>query len=259
MAPSPAYRAPAVVRAFDLLKAVARARQPVGISRLARDLSLGKSTVHGLVNALVAAGALQRAAGTRKLHIGPLVHELATRAVNWPRVTARLQPRLEDLCRQLQQTVCLGLLGSCDHLILAAAEPENTLKISASPGTRLPLLAGALGKLLLAGLPEQKARRILADRGLPRFTNAGPSSVEQYLAELEQVRQKGYAIDRQEYLPGVRAVAVNLSPCPVPGLALWCVGLADAFGKTDPDRLGKTLVFRQKELAAALEVNKEAP
>ncbi len=259
MATSPAYRAPAVIRAFALLKAVARARQPVGISRLAQDLALGKSTVHGLVNALVSAGALQRAAGTRKLHLGPLVHELALNSINWPRLTARAQPHLDKLCRQLQQTVCLGLLGSCDHLILAAAEPENTLKISASPGTRLPLLAGALGKLLLAGMPQHKARRILEDRGLPRFTSFGPSLPAQYLAELEQVRQKGYAIDRQEYLPGVWAVAVSLNPCPVPGLALWCVGLADAFKQTDPDLLGEILVSRQKDLASALEDKSAGP
>ncbi len=253
MSSTPGYRAPAVARAFALLEAVAQAGRPIGLSDLSIKLGLSKSTVHGLVNALTRAGALVRASGTKKLLIGPLVHQLAATSFNWPKLTARLQPRLQELCHAMEHTVCLGLIGKSDHLILASAEPEATIKITAAPGTRLPMLAGALGKLLLAAMPEQQARLILESKGLPRFTSHGPASIEQYLDQLQQVRQKGYAIDRQEYLPGVMAVAVRLEPCSVPGLALWCVGLASAFGNQDLDRLGSILLARRKELAFAIE------
>ncbi len=248
---SPGYRAPAVVRAFALLEEVARAGEPVGISRLAENLNLGKSTVHGLVKALLEANALERIPGTKRLRLGTLIHDLAVDSVNWPRLTTRLQPELEKICRKLGQTVCLGVMGTRSNLILAAAEPENTIKISAPPGTRLPLLAGALGKLLLSGLDEENARAMIRQHGIAGPGNSS-ADLECYLQELENVRRKGYAVDRQEYLPGVVAVAVALEAGLVPALALWCVGLAAVFSDEQLEEIGEFLFSRKTELSARL-------
>ena len=66
---------------------------------------------------------------------------------------------------------------------------------------------------------------------MPQFTRRSIVNKDDYLAELEQVRRQGYAVDDEEYLPGVKAVAVALGNQRGLPLAIWVVGFADAMGK----------------------------
>ena len=77
-----------------------------------------------------------------------------------------------------------------------------------------PLFAGAVGKVFLACMPEEQAAKIVKSKGLPRFTENSIVDPASYYRELKRVREKGYAIDDEEYIMGVRAVA---SP-----LMAWC-------------------------------------
>jgi DNA-binding IclR family transcriptional regulator len=111
-------------------------------------------------------------------------------------------------------------------VIVATAEADKPLKISSPPGTTIPLMAGAVGKIFLSRLDENDARRVIAENGLPAYTPRSIVKEGDYLAELDRVRRKGYALDNEEYLPGVRAVAVGLKEAKGMALALWVVGFA---------------------------------
>jgi DNA-binding IclR family transcriptional regulator len=93
---------------------------------------------------------------------------------------------------------------------MATAEAAKPLKISSPPGTSIPLLAGAVGKAFLAQQPKDQVLKIIREHGLSRFTQRSIVKKDDYLAELESVRRRGYAIDNEEYLPGVKAVAMAL-------------------------------------------------
>ncbi|MEJ5358882.1 MAG: IclR family transcriptional regulator [Desulfobacterales bacterium] len=222
-----AYRAPAVSRAFHLLEAVASARGPVTLSELARRLGYSKGTLHGLIRALLDCEALCESPRGRGYAIGPAVVELAFRSRNFFRIGEQAQPVLDALRDRIGETVCLGVLSRSRGLIVATAEAGKPFKISAPPGTAIPLLAGAVGKVFLAGLPRSRADALIREQGLPAYTPRTITDRRRYLAELETVRRRGFAVDREEYLPGVAAVAVALgSPAGLP-LALWVVGLAE--------------------------------
>jgi DNA-binding IclR family transcriptional regulator len=223
-----AYSAPAVERAFRLLDAVAAASQPPRLSELARDLGFSKSTTHGLVHALIAAGALDQDPDSKRLSLGPSVVELAFKSRSYLFLGEQAQPVLEDLRERIDETVFFGVMNRSRTLIMASAEAHKSMKISAFPGTAIPLLAGAVGKVFLAQLDEAAARQTVRTLSLPKFTAASIVDEARYLAEVEQVRHSGVAVDRGEYLSGVNAVAVGVGRRLGVPTAMWVVGFAES-------------------------------
>jgi DNA-binding IclR family transcriptional regulator len=91
-------------------------------------------------------------------------------------------------------------------------------------GTTIPLLAGAVGKAFLATMDEEQALKIIKSKGLPRFTDNSITDSERYHEALKQVRENGYAVDDEEYILGVRAVASALRGLGQLKSAIWVVG-----------------------------------
>jgi DNA-binding IclR family transcriptional regulator len=231
------YRAPAVARAFDILAEVANARGDAGISELARRLDLSKSTVHGLVRSLFDIGVLEQNPQTKKFCLGPALVELAFKSWNFLQVREKAQPEINRIRDRIGETVFLGLLSREEATIIATAEADKPLKISSPPGTSIPLLTGAVGKIAMAQLGTEAARAYLQSHALPRFTDRSIIDLEDYLEEIDRVRERqGFAIDDGEYLPGVRAVAAPLDNRRGLPLAVWVVGFSTSMSD---DRLGE--------------------
>ncbi|MGB9879520.1 MAG: IclR family transcriptional regulator, partial [Anaerolineae bacterium] len=219
------YTAPAVVKAFAILEEVAREPGKLGISSLAKRLDLPKSTVHGLVKVLLQLKVLVQEGEDRGYRLGPRLLELGRDAAKALSLEALAQPYLEALAQELKETVFLGICQGQQVVITAKAESPSEWKVSAPVGTRLPLLAGATGKAFLSTFPEDQVRALLADTTLPRYTARSITDPQEFLREIEQARQTGYATDYEEYLRGINAVCVLLpgtnQGCPA---ALWVVG-----------------------------------
>jgi len=213
-----------------LLKLVAESRSEITLSALARQLGFSKGTTHGMIQALLQTGALEQGLHRKGFFLGPTVVDLAFRSWNYFRVVEYAQPILNQLRDRIGETVFLGVLSRSRGLIMATAEAAKPLKISSPPGTSIPLLAGAVGKVFLAQQPKDQVLKIIRDHGLSRFTQRSIVKKDDYLAELESVRRQGYAVDNEEYLPGVKAVAVALGNQGGLPLAIWVVGFADSMG-----------------------------
>jgi DNA-binding IclR family transcriptional regulator len=229
--PEPAgYQAPAVHKAFQILRAVAASPARLGLSELAVELGFSKSTTHGLVHALVREGALAQSAQDKKMFLGATIVDLAFTGWNYPKITRCVQPLLDDLRDTIGETVFLGVLNRSNvrAVIMATAEATKPLKISSPPGTAISLFAGAVGKVFLAGMGDALALSLIEENGLPRFTEHSIGDTADYIRELDQVRRQGYALDNEEYLPGVKAVAVGLGNLQGLPLAVWVVGFASA-------------------------------
>lgn len=224
------YRAPAVERAFQLLDAVADAPYEPRLSDLARTLGISKSSTHGLVRALQAVGALDQDPESRRFSLGPCIVALALKNRHYPYLGEQARPLLDRLRDRIDETVFFGMMSPAKTLILAAAEARKSMKITARPGTAIPLLAGAVGKVLLAQMKEEEARQTIRRLTLPRYTPASIVDEERFLDEIRKVRQTGVAVDRGEYLSGVNAVAVGLDRRHGVPMALWAVGFAESMG-----------------------------
>ena len=223
------YSAPSVKKAFRILQTISGSKNGFGISEIARELKIGKSTVHGITAALEELGFLVRDPLHKKYQLGYSLLELSRKFYKGValRDTARIP--MERLMERVGESVFLGVMNGNHVTVLDVVESHHGIKITSPPGTRLSLLAGAIGKVFLAQFEEKKAKQILQKSGLKRYTSKSVVDSKKYIKEVEETKKKGYAIDDEEYLPGVRAVAASLQTVSLPPAAIWVVGFTSSF------------------------------
>jgi len=218
------YSAPSVKKAFKILHTVADSPNGLGVSELAKGLKIGKSTVHGITSALEEMGILVRDPVHKKYNVGYTLLELRKKAYAKMELRDVARIPMEKLMEKVGETVFLGVLNGDHVTILDTVESRNEMKITSPPGTRLPLLAGATGRVLLSQIEKGKTKEIIQKKGLVRYTSKTVMDHRQFLREIEKVKEQGYAVDDEEYIPGVRAVAAPLHSASSPPAALWVVG-----------------------------------
>lgn len=224
------YSAPIIYKAFAVLEEVARAHSELGISDMARRLDISKSTVYGITQALTDLGALRQDAETKRFKLGPTLIKLGNQALAGADLRSIARPFMDELCQEFNETVFLGTFQEYGITIIEKADSPRELKISAPVGTRIPIFAGATGKVFLAGLKEKKLDQILKEKPLPKYTEKSITDPLEYRSELEKVGRQGYATDFEEYIHGVNAVSVPLlDPWGWPVAALWMVGFSQSF------------------------------
>ena len=242
------YIAPSVKKAFDILRVISLSRAGVGVSALARDLKMAKSTVHGITSALEELGAIIRVPLTKKYKIGPTLLELGRMAFSQIDIVDLARPFMEDLMERTEESVFLGVLNGDRITILDIAESRKELKITSPRGTAISMFAGATGKVFLASMEEDRAIDIIKAKELPSYTKYTITDPDRYLSEIRQARQAGYATDDEEYILGVRAVAAPIKGEGHLSSAIWVVGFKAGL---DEERV-ETLIEETKTTADAI-------
>jgi DNA-binding IclR family transcriptional regulator len=237
------YSAPSVKKAFRILNAISDTSNGLGISDLSKKLKIGKSTVHGITTALEEMGVLVRDPLYKRYTVGYSLIELCRAAYGKIELKDLARKPMEKLMEKVGQTVFLGVLNGDHVTIVDMVESRNEMKITSPPGTRLPLLAGATGRVLLSQIEKEKAKEIIQKKGLVRYTSKTVMDHRQFLREIEKAKKQGYAVDDEEYITGVRAVAASLLSASSPPAALWVVG----FTSTLDDQKVKTVIREIQE------------
>jgi len=245
------YSAPSVKKAFKILYAISDSSNGLGISDLSKKLKIGKSTVHGITTALEELGVLVRDPLYKRYTVGYSLLELCRTAFAKIDLKDLARKPMEKLMGKVGETVFLGVLNGDHVTIVDMVESRNEMKITSPPGTRLPLLAGATGRVLLSQIEKEKSKEMIQKKGLVRYTSKTVIDQRQFLREIEKVKGQGYAVDDEEYIPGVRAVAAPLVFPSSPPAALWVVG----FTSTLDDQKVKTVT---REIQATIQEIKES-
>lgn len=227
-----AIPAPMVERAFRLLDLLSDSEEGLTLSDLARALAMSKGSMHGLLKTLESSGAIEQVE-ERRFVLGPRVYDLAQAYIQRAGLRRFAVPAMRRLVAQSGETVCLGKVEQKGVRIVECIIDEgerSALHISAARGQRIPLLAAATGKVILANWPASQREAFLRTHPLPRFTEHSITDPEEFLASVEEAVREGAGFDHEEYLVGVNAVAV-----PVYGIGdtlvclLWIVGFASRF------------------------------
>jgi len=196
-------------RGLAILSSFTPERPVRGIADVADDLGMRRSTTHRYMSTLVALGYLEQGAA-RKYRLGLRVTDLGMSALNSTALREHARPYLEELCRQSSYTVSLAVLDGPEIVYVdrvRSARRTQGKDLDLAPGSRLPAYCTAMGKLLLAFLPEEEQRNLLSEI---RPTRMGPNTItskSQLRAELENVREEGFAVNDQELAPELYAIA----------------------------------------------------
>ena len=193
---------PAVSRALTLLDRLAQQREPMSLARLASELALPKSSVHGLCNTLMSFGYLRRQPDGAFL-IGPRVMGLAEAFVSGTDVAQEFNALWADGGSAPEETVVLSVLSGTDALYVGVKKSARPLGLAFNVGMRLPAYLSGSGKAMLAWLPAAEVRRRFAGGLGTRLTHKGPRDLEALLKELTLARRRGYSVDDEGVREGV--------------------------------------------------------
>jgi IclR family transcriptional regulator, pca regulon regulatory protein len=197
-------------RGLAILGCFTPARPVLGIADIADELGMSRSTTHRYVITLVALGYLEQGA-SRKYRLGLRVTDLGMSALNSTGLREHARPYLEELRQRTSYTTSLGVLDGSDVLYVDRARSfrrgQNQIDLGLQAGSRVPAYSTAMGKMLLAHLPEGQLRDVLAET---KTTKRGPNTITSKRAlrqELESVNENGFAVDDEELTAGLYAIA----------------------------------------------------
>ena len=196
-------------RWLAILRCFTPTRPVLGIADIADDLGMSRSTTHRYVITLAALGYLEQGA-SRKYRLGLRVTDLGMSALNSTGLREHAHPYLEELRRMTSYSVSLGVLDGTDVLYIDRARSfrrgQGQKDLDLHPGSRLPAHATAMGKLLLANLPEQEQRSLLTST---KLTKRGPNTITSKKAlrqELDEVLAESFAVNDEELALGLFAI-----------------------------------------------------
>lgn len=198
-----------VERAFLVLEVLAEARGEMPLAVIARATGLAQPTVHRLLHTLMRLGHV-RQLDSRGYALGPGLIHLGSRAT--PPLASRAQPVMVELEEIARETVNLAVLDGDRVAYIGQVPSRHQMRMFTEVGRRVLPHSAGVGKAILSTLPETRVREIVAETGLPRFTETTITDLEALLADLREARRRGFAVDDGEHEVGVRCIAV-----PVPG------------------------------------------
>jgi DNA-binding IclR family transcriptional regulator len=222
------YNAPALKKALEIIKLIVRENKPLGVTEIARMLALSKSTTFGILKSLEEEGFVVKFEPAKKYMAGGELIELSKTVLRATGLTSIARPFLEKLVEQVDETVFLGVREDEIVKVLEVVEARTELKISSPVGARFALTAGVIGKIFLAPLENEEILTFLARHKLPQYTENSIIDPAKLLEEIEKTRLSGYAVDLEEYLTGMRAVATLIYSGRLPVAAIWVVGFSSS-------------------------------
>ncbi|CAN5635014.1 allantoin degradation transcriptional regulator AllR [soil metagenome] len=239
------YVVRAVARTLDLLDVIQEAPDGMSLAALADAVHLPKSSVFRYLTTLQSHGYVQQDPGSGDYRPG--MRFVSSHSGRLQVLSDRARPLLEALRDRFGETVNLAVLDGHRIAYLEILESNRAMRLAARVGDRVPVHSSALGKAICAGLPDGQVLAILGAEGMPRLTANTITSVPTFLAALEEVRLRGYAVDDREHEEDGRCVAVAIAESRIPaGISLSAP--ANRFPSEDVERVAGAL----KETVAAL-------
>jgi IclR family acetate operon transcriptional repressor len=196
------------MRLFALLEVIARKNQLFSLQSLVDELGLPKPTLHRMLQQLESAGMLQRDGDGRQYSTGLRLRRMAENLLLNNTVHGARHAILRQLVEEVGESCNLTSCSGNEVVYLDRVETVAPLRFYLHPGSRVPVHCSASGKLFLSQMTPSQRRRLLAHAPLTKYTDKTLLTIEHVEAEVERVRRDGYAVDNEEFLPGLVCVAV---------------------------------------------------
>ncbi|MBI1358426.1 MAG: helix-turn-helix domain-containing protein [Acidobacteria bacterium] len=198
---------PSLDKALAVLEMLADARDGMTLPAIAEALEAPKSSVHCILLTLERRGYLVRAEGSRKYSISLQLVSLAGRALRGLAFQEQATPHLYWLSRATNCASHLAVLDQSEAVLIAKVEPPGSFRLATWVGRRMELHCTALGKVLMAALPDEELDMLLNQRSLSRHNQHTITSPRRLREEVDLVRSQGYSEDDEEDEIGLRCFA----------------------------------------------------
>jgi IclR family acetate operon transcriptional repressor len=224
-----------VTRSLRILEAVAQ-HQPVTVGELTKLFGLPKSTVQRTLVTLAEAGWLRaNRKDTTRWEIGARVLAVRPAALQGSSLFAAAREPMVRLRDAVNETIHLSVPDALQCMVVVdRVDCDHPVRTFHTIGDNSPLHATAVGRAVLAHLPKQDVEELIAG-GLERYSDTTPADPDALRAELDRIRSDGYAVNRNQYRPGVCAIAAPILD--EEGTPLAAVAVSMPESRYDEDQL----------------------
>ncbi len=196
------------LRLFALLEVIAAKDQRYSLQALVEQTGLPKPTLHRMLQQLESAGLLQRESDGRHYGTGTRLRRLAENLLLNDSLHGARHAVLRHLVDEVGESCNITALSGGEVVYLDRVETAAPLRFYLHPGSRVPAHCSASGKVFLGQLAADQRRRLLAHAPLEKYTAKTITQLDRLEREVERVRKDGYALDDEEFLPGLLCIAV---------------------------------------------------
>ncbi len=204
------YLVPAVDKALDILALLRSEGREMNLAEISKATGSHKSSVQRLMTTLSHHGFVKRDEVSKRYSLGITLAEYGRVALNNLDIRPLAKPYLQALVEYSGETAVLAILNDTKMVMIDKREPLSQIRASPFIGMRFPATATSNGKALLAWLPEDRVAEIIQIEGLPSPTKNSITRPAAYRAELTATRERGYAIDHEEFQEGVSGVSAPI-------------------------------------------------
>lgn len=196
-----------LARGLTLLGLLAQAQEGLSLSAVAQAAGLAPSTAHRLLRTLETHRFAFNDTTTGHWSVGVASFAVGAAFVRSRNYVTIARAYMERLVANADETANLAIEDAGEAVYLSQVESRQIMRTFTKPGARVPMHASAVGKALLAALPENEALLLVSRKGLTRLTPHTLGSPEALTSDLRMGRQRGFAVDDEEHAVGLRCVA----------------------------------------------------
>ncbi|SMP18700.1 IclR family transcriptional regulator [Shimia sagamensis] len=252
-------RIPTNLRTLLILEILGKSDRAMTATEINESLQLPKQTVHRLCATLEENGFLTRRGTSRRYQVARRLREMGAGLLYNSRDHLFRHQILKDVARTVGESVNYVVPQDTGMTYLDRVETDWAFRIQLPIGTQVPFHCSASGKCFLASLGPTARKKMVASLKLDARTSATHVSPEDLLAELAQITRDGFALDREEFMEGMVAIAVPVTDSrgrffaalafhgPKPRMTLTDAMSQVEFLQTSAQRLGDAL-FEQEIL-----------
>jgi IclR family transcriptional regulator, blcABC operon repressor len=193
---------PAVDKAVALLDILAEVEESIALAELQRRTGFPKSSLHGLLSTLTQLGLIYRNEEQR-YSLGSKCLQWADAYAHQTRVILAFNEATKSIAALQEETVMLAVLQKAKVQYLGCREGTRPLAVKFRVGGSFPAACTSTGKAILATLPNEKVKALVAEHGLERQTRYSVGSLDALLKQLDRFRHAGYAVDDEEMAEGM--------------------------------------------------------
>ena len=204
-------RIQALARASAIIDVIAvSGEEGIGLSEIARETALNKTTAFNLIASLVTLEFLEQDGNSKRYRLGLRNLELGRIVQQRLHISHLARPILTDLCKKTNETVNLGLPKLHDLLVIDSFQGSRQLHATAYAGWRSMYHCTALGKAMISQWDEPMRRTVYRLHGLPQQTPGTITDIDSLEEKLAQYQAQGYALDLEENELGVNGIATAI-------------------------------------------------
>jgi DNA-binding IclR family transcriptional regulator len=232
-----------IQRALDILNLFDKGHEELGNTEIAKLMNLPTGTAAGLIYTLRINNYLDQNPTNRKYRLGLKLAERAAVLLSQLDLRRVAAPHLEELREWCSESVNLAIRDGNEVVYIERMFGDHALGIRSELGRRGPLHSTALGKAIFSFLPESESQKLLSNYNLYPVTPFTITDRKKFSAELEWIRQSGYAVDEQENEVGGRCIgAPILDRFSYPIGAISVSVPIQRFPQNDIERYGRKLI-----------------